>query len=301
MLDRAITVYARNFVPFFCIVAVVTIPMLPLQHFLDTQYRTLPIEAFKHAGAIQSFTTVAVANFLIATVGLVVAVTVWPFAINAVSYGVAEAYLGEPVTFAICYRASLRRWKATLTAVALQARIVLWYWSIGIAPMVVFGVAFWALSATRMAAGVSGAIGGLLFLALILVTAYFAIVLFFWIGPFIVGLNFGMNAVVIENSPPAEAVRTGLRRATKDGEFWRTFLFALAYIAAEIAFGLVASSALGLLHSPVFADFALQLINAAAAPFWAVLLAVYYFDVRIRREGLDLETQLAALTATTPA
>jgi hypothetical protein len=297
MLDRAITLYVRNFVPFFCIVLVLAIPMMPLQYFIDATHAS-PLALIHLGGAFPSF---AVLGFLLAAIGLIVAVAVWPFAINAVAYGVAEAYVGRPVNFTICYRASLLRWKATLAAVALQARTVTWYWSVGMAPLAAIGLAFWALSAIHVPPGTSGAIAELLYFALILVLVAIAIVLFFWTGPFFVGLNFGINAVVIENSPPAEAVRSGLQRATKDGEFWRTFLFSLAYAVAGITFSLAAGSALGSLHLPMFADFALQLIDAVVAPFWTVLLVVYYFDVRIRREGLDLEKQLAALIAATPA
>jgi hypothetical protein len=36
--------------------------------------------------------------------------------------------------------------------------------------------------------------------------------------------------------------------------------------------------------------------RAIIAPFGTVLLAIYYFDVRIRREGLDLEASFERLT-----
>jgi hypothetical protein len=39
-----------------------------------------------------------------------------------------------------------------------------------------------------------------------------------------------------------------------------------------------------------------SLLRAAFTPFSIVLIAVYYFDVRIRREGFDLEAELERIS-----
>ena len=44
-----------------------------------------------------------------------------------------------------------------------------------------------------------------------------------------------------------------------------------------------------------------SIFRAAITPFSIVLLAVYYFDVRIRREGFDLEAGLERLVESAPA
>jgi hypothetical protein len=52
-----------------------------------------------------------------------------------------------------------------------------------------------------------------------------------------------------------------------------------------------------LLHSRWIDLAASVLVAAASGAALTVILAVYYYDVRTRTEGLDLEVELAQLTA----
>jgi hypothetical protein len=54
-------------------------------------------------------------------------------------------------------------------------------------------------------------------------------------------------------------------------------------------------------HLPSVEAIVESLGRAIVAPFGVVLLAIYYFDVRIRREAFDLEASLERLTAAQPA
>jgi hypothetical protein len=51
------------------------------------------------------------------------------------------------------------------------------------------------------------------------------------------------------------------------------------------------------LHLLALEVFVSSLFRAAVTPFSVVLLAIYYFDVRIRREGFEIETELDRLAA----
>jgi hypothetical protein len=65
-------------------------------------------------------------------------------------------------------------------------------------------------------------------------------------------------------------------------------------------FGILAVAA-AFAHLPGLQAAIEGLARAVITPFAVVLLAVYYFDVRIRREGFDLEASLERLSATNVA
>jgi energy-converting hydrogenase Eha subunit C len=53
------------------------------------------------------------------------------------------------------------------------------------------------------------------------------------------------------------------------------------------------------LHQPVLQTLVSAVISIVTTGFIGVLLAVYYFDVRIRREGLDMQSAIDRLQAQT--
>jgi hypothetical protein len=113
-------------------------------------------------------------------------------------------------------------------------------------------------------------------------------------------LAFCMYGVVIEERSVGDAVVLGFTRVFNRQEFWRAVLFAIS--AGAIVFGATLMiSAISLVaifaHLMVLEVLLDSLARAAIAPFGVVLLAVYYFDVRIRREGYDLEVGLDRLAA----
>jgi hypothetical protein len=59
--------------------------------------------------------------------------------------------------------------------------------------------------------------------------------------------------------------------------------------------------AAAIVHLPVVETIIQTVPSFVITPFSAVLFAIYYFDVRIRREAFDLETSLERLTAAQPA
>ena len=108
-----------------------------------------------------------------------------------------------------------------------------------------------------------------------------------------------MNAVVIEQRGAVDAVASGFRRVFNRQEFWRAVLFALAAMAVVAGSTAVISGVMivALLVHAVAVEVVLgSLLRAAFAPFSIVLVAVYYFDVRIRREGFDLEAELERIS-----
>jgi len=123
-------------------------------------------------------------------------------------------------------------------------------------------------------------------------------------APLFVALSFGMYAIVIEGRGVMESFSLGFQRVFNRREFWRAVLFAIAAGATVFA-GSSLFSIVGLfaafVHLPSVEAIVQALGNAIVAPFAVVLMAVYYFDVRIRREAFDLEATFERLTAAHPA
>ncbi|MGA8097681.1 MAG: hypothetical protein WB810_03370 [Candidatus Cybelea sp.] len=300
IFDRAVTLYIRNFFPFAAIVAVLIVPLAILQYVLDLSSQpefdamlrilihpklasTTPIPSIFNS----PLTVVVFAVLLFATYA------VWPFALNAVAVGVARLYRNRPVEFRACYEIVLRRWLQVVAMIGIDLLILLcWYTIVFVVVMIFAGIlAYFAFGAGAVFVGVLiGLIGFLILLPSL--------------APILVSLTFAMYSTVIERRPVIESVGLGFERVFNRAEFWRALLFSLAAFAVMFAgstifgfIGLIAAVA----HLPLLQALIESLARAVITPFAVVLLAIYYFDVRIRREAFDLETSLERLTAAAPA
>jgi hypothetical protein len=302
IFDRAITLYIRNFIPFAGIVAVVVLPLAVLQYMIDLssmpqfdqaiKILTHPSSAANAQPIMPSFLTdPRVAILFVVTI--VVVYAIYPFALNAVAVGVARLYRSRPVLFAACYRASLRRWPQVIGMLLLEFVIfIVWY--VAFILVVALTVALTVLvSQAQLVLGIFvGIIAGLVILGGLLMLA-----------PLFVSLTFAMNAIVIEERPVTTALGLGFARIFNREEFWRSILFALSSLAILMGAGMLAGifSYIALFFHQIALEVVVtSLFRAAIAPFSIVLMAVYYFDVRIRREGFDLEAGLERLTEDAP-
>ncbi|HTX59116.1 MAG TPA: hypothetical protein VMH02_05510 [Verrucomicrobiae bacterium] len=300
IFDRAITLYVRNFVPFAGIVCVLVVPLAVLQYFLDVS--SLPqwdqsIKILEHpttsAGSAPMpvyFTSPTAGALLILTILLVYAV--WPFALNACTVGVARLYRGRPVEFVPCYRAALRHWPRVLGLLLIEAGIfVAWYVALFFGALV---AVFLTIALARVLVPVA-VLAGILEIAL-------GIAWLLFLAPLFVALTFAMNAIVVEERDVFTAVGLGFSRVFNRQEFWRAVLFSFASVAilmgASMLTGAIAIAAM-MVHWVVLEVVVATIFRAAFTPFSIVLLAIYYFDVRIRREGYDLEAGLERLTSDT--
>jgi hypothetical protein len=302
IFDRAITLYIRNFLPFAGIVAVVVLPIAVLQYMIDASSMTQFDQAIKvltHPTApapvpvMPAFMTDPRVAILFA-VTLVIVYAIYPFSLNAVAIGVARLYTGRPVLFAPCYRGSLRRWPQVLGMLCVEfALVIAWY--IGFVIIVVLAVLLVTLLAR--ATIILGIFAGI-------VAFLVGVASLLFLAPLFVALTFAMNAIVIEERPVFVSIGLGFSRIFNREEFWRSVLFALAAGAVLLGAGMVAgifSTIFLLLHWLPASAIVDTLFRAAITPFSIVLLAIYYFDVRIRREGFDLEAGLERLVESAPA
>lgn len=295
IFDRAITLYVRNFWPFVAIVLVLIVPIAAMELALGSAQSKEMNEALRvwtHPTAAPPKLTDLFSSGEVTAIVAIVLLTfaIWPFVFGSVAVGVARLYRGRNVEFAACYRSVLPRWgPLLLTLLAAFGVLVGWYVAFVLVVLAIT-LASAALSAVSIPLGIVAFV-----VALIVVLLSFLL-----LAPLLIALSFAMNAVVIENSSAAAAIGLGFRRIFNAREFWRSILFALAAFAVAFGGSLVVSAVAfaALLAHAVILEVALaSLLRAAIEPFSIVLIAVYYFDVRIRQEGYDLEAELERMSS----
>jgi hypothetical protein len=304
IFDRAVTLYVRNFVSFAAIVAVLIVPLAILQYLVDVasqpQVDTL-LRVFTHLGSrqppINAFPTFYNSPGTIWAYVLLVVLTyvVWPFTLNAVAVGVARLYRNRDVEFRACYDAVLHRWVQIVGMIGLALLVfVVWY----IAVIVIVLMFAFVGGLFGVFAPVVAGIAAVLFVAVIVLALLPSLALL------MVALTFAMYATVIEERPVVQSLTLGFARIFNHTEFWRALLFALAVgavlLGTSAMFGAVGLLA-AFVHLPLVESAIESLSRFLITPFVVVLLAVYYFDVRIRREAFDLEASLERLAAIQPA
>ncbi len=297
IFDRAVTLYIRNFVPFAAIVMVFVVPLSFLRYFIDRgsqpQLEAL-IRVLQHPGHVPTqpmptiFDSSSATALLAATAFLSYAL--WPFVMNAVAVGVARLYRNRPVEFRICYEIVFRRWLQIAGLMAIELLVLLgWYTATF---LVAFAVIFVGVT---LGAALHGFLLAFGLIGMLLVF----VVMLPLLAPLFLALAFAMYSVVIEERAVIASVLLGFSRVFNRSEFWRALLFSVAVSAivfgASAMFGVLGLLA-GVAHLPSLETIIEALPSAVIVPFGVVLLAIYYFDVRIRREAFDLEASLERLT-----
>jgi hypothetical protein len=194
-------------------------------------------------------------------VGAVINVALIPFLYGAVTYAACESALGHEVTAGSVVRGVLRRY------FQLGGYVIL---------IVLMGILFCLLP------------------------------LWIWIW---VGWAVVMPVMFIENTGLIAAMGRSWRLV--EGRWWRTFLiifliFILVYVA-RLALGgfiLLGQLLLQIILSSVAASWifaaATAVIDALVTPIFQIAVVLIYFDLRVRREGLDLFQLAQRLPAPQP-
>jgi hypothetical protein len=293
LFDRAVSLYGRNVRALVGIVAVTALPLAILQYpvtrieqpQLDAMIRffehpdlgahNIP-PAFPSAGALALSIVLTLLEYL-----------AWAFCLSAIAQGVDAVYRGSAIEFAACWQAVVRRWPsiAAVLGLTLLALIAIDAAAFAVVTIVVSLVVLLAPAALPLLAPVA------VILALLSTT----------LTPALLAMPcvFGFYAATIESLRPAAALRLSFARIFTRAELGRSLICALALGA--LAFGCSAVldvfAILGLARwTAVYVT-----LDAAArtilVPFVGLVLALYYFDVRIRHEGFDLESGLSGATA----
>lgn len=291
IFDRAVTMYVRNFVVFTLTVLTLLVPVGIVQYLYsdragDTLARVL--RQIQHPGSVVPYD----GSQLTALVGIaLLLIFLAPFTNNAVAVGVAAIYAGRKPTYREDFARVFARW-VPLVGTSLLSLLVL----IGTYLALVIGLAIVLVLGVALSRG-SIVVGVILAIAAIVLTI--AIVVFFVV--LVMVLAFALYATTIEASRPADAIGEAFRRIFNRHEFPKALLIALAYLALQLG-ALLLSGVIGVLilsyaHSEAAQIAVSTVISAMLTAFITVLMAVYYYDVRTRTEGLDLEVALERLTA----
>ncbi len=305
VLDRAVNLSVKHFVPFTLILLVYMVPFAVI-NFLATKDSARLIQAFidsiqaQTAGgkvdptALQRAIRQSPPFNAWLGVELLAAFFVSPLAYGALTAAVAEFYLGRVATFGQAYRVGLERWPQLVGLYVMYAFLGgIAYFVLAFAAVIVtIGVvAIWQVShPAAIAAGIIlGLVATLTAAGLLMLGTLAAEVSVF--------------TAVVEKSNFVTAFAMGLQRIFGAGGFRRSLLFGFAYVAVTIGVALVAGvgdvALIGLVHSHVVAVTYATVVALASRAFTTAFVGIFYFDLRVREEGLDL--QLAAQAAGTPS
>ncbi|HEV2037809.1 MAG TPA: hypothetical protein VGQ96_04305 [Candidatus Eremiobacteraceae bacterium] len=303
VLDRAFNIYFKNIAAFTALLSIVIVPSTLISYFQSRDMIDFMIKTFQHSiqspgsppdlskiNAFQPSDTWIGVQYALLFVGL-------PFAYGAVIAGVSRAYLGLPVHFAESYRLALRRWLPILML------IVLWLVT---AAALFFAVFVLFVIGAAVIGLISGLVGNNTFFGIS------AIVIV--IGSMLAGIGvvvmlyltsaMSFIAVVIEEIDPLKAFSLAFQRMFAGGQFWRGFALALALIGINFGVSLISAGGGALLayflKAPALYVIAVGLTSLFFAPFAVVAAAVFYYDIRIRREGYDLQMLAERFSSATP-
>ncbi len=293
LLDRAVTLFVRQFVPIAIVLAVVIVPLLAFQAILSphsarvfSDMSRILSSAGDAAASREAAKALSLDNSmggslaLIFFVGIVARLLMW----SAIVTVIATAYAGSRATFAQAYRIGVARWLpqivvafgfAVLGVVAALPLLILYV-------VVVIAVAALAALQQVAAAIAVGIAAGLV------VLAAFAVV-----GSWVfMAYELAAVAVVTETTNPITAIGLALRRGLARGMRRRMIVGGLVVFAVSEGGTLPLLALAALVTAVTHVDALYFAIIGAGTVLLEGLIAafvvVYAVDVRVRREGLDI-------------
>lgn len=289
LLDGAFSLYRRNFLLLVAIAAVVQVPFAILSlivfEITDIGGRLTSVQDLTRQITNQGNTiTPDQQSALLSDVGALVAyfatvfilqfLVVYPLSQAATTSAVSARYLDQPTSVRASYAAALSRWRSLVA-------MVMWLVLLVAAPLAV-GVLL----------AVAAGSGAFLFLVVLAVFVFYVILL--------VRSTVAPQAVVLEKLGGWAGIRRSFRLT--EGAFWRILgIRVLLALIQGIAGGVIAlpvSAAVastGTTTQEVVNQVAQAVIAVFVAPITLVTLTLLYYDLRIRREGFDIEMLAASL------
>jgi hypothetical protein len=292
ILSRAATIYAANAGRFVAMIVTFIAPLTVLQYFVTLReqpqldatiaWMQLPqnVQA-RHLPPVFGSPNI----LLFALVSSVAGYLVMAFAVAAVAAGVAAGNRNERVSYGACVLAALRRWCATIGAVLL---LLLLATAAGLA--VAAAILVPVSAAVTLAPGAGLAISAFAFLVILVAYGLLGTMLL------VVGAA-AIYAATFEDRAPADAVRRTLRRICNRAE-WGRALVCASVVSAMVIATTACADILGFAlfaHHPALYLALDALARAGVVPFAAIVFAVYYFDLRVRQEGYDLQLRVDRL------
>ena len=293
LLDRAVTIFVRNAWLLLGLAALVYIPVAIAQAAMSDVWLWY-INAINAATSPRNTGGVPYLDPALAQrigVASFAQLALWiagaPLVTAAIAYVASMRLREQSASFGDSLRFALTRWGRVVVFVLLWIAAAF--------------AAFFALTlviGTAVAAFArSPALIAVMMIVLFLAFALFALLAFVCGGV-------GLIVAILEPRNAAFAFATGIARTMNRHSFWRSALLGLIYLAISMGFSSITSVAgIGMLYS-LHSGLPLVILNAMAAivqfAFGVVFMVLYYYDLRVRHEGVDLEA-LAARLSVPPA
>ncbi len=295
VLDRAVTLCVRHFVPLALIFVIYAIPYAIVEY-LATQDLTHVISSV--TTVLQSQTgggRAADPSAIVKALGtaphlngwypLLVVLTffVGPLPAGALIHACDAYYFKRETTLRRAYRVALGRWLPLVgvNCLFLGAGLMLYVGFGLVAIVVTLGLVVLTSSLHAVGVAIAVAIGA----ALALVAIAFLIVA-------TLAVQIAYFTCVIERENSIVAFARGIGRVFIGIGLARSLLVGIAYVTIAIGIGIVAlvgeSIVVGLVHNAAAGSAYAALVRVATAAFTTAFVAIFYYDLRVREEGLDL-------------
>lgn len=309
MFDTAFKLYRQHFLTFVGIVALLQIPMVILRYLLeyvvghqaalDVLQISQRASIFRPGGPAPlppnalPWRSLAIYYAITFGIAIIQGLLIQSLLTGALANAIARTYHGQETSILAAYRLGWRRYLALVASALLQFLIAMVV--LGLFAGCAFGVAI-AIARTLSGAraiALAGVIGAL---SMIVALVLFVLVLALFFIRFILTTQ----AIVLEGRGPI----SGLGRSWRliRGSFWRSLaigvLVALLSYIISLFPALLVSSGLGMfsqgdaaavLRDQAVGTLVAQVGSIFAAPLLFSIYTLLYYDLRIRKEGYDLE------------
>jgi hypothetical protein len=302
MLDAAFRLYRRHFLTFIGIVALLQVPMGMLQFAAQLPYlqalrnfTARPPRLGPGASPFDAFPFVQLLPYYALILGLSVLqyLLVYNLMTGALANAISRSYLGEPISILSAYNIGLKRFFALIAASLIPFVVTLVFVAVTVG--CTFGVIF-TLYTQSVRTGQQSNIG--------LVIVVFGLIIVLIAGGiaglfFYVRLLLTTQAIVLEGQGPWAGLARSWRLVGQ--AFWRTLgilllVYAFIYIVSLVVQLplIVAGMFLGvLLNNMVLYQGIVSLVTYGVLilvlPLQFIIFTLLYYDLRIRKEGYDLE------------
>jgi hypothetical protein len=302
ILDLAITLYRRNFITLAGISAVVSIPVLILQ--VIAALFALPTDPFAASSQVSTLFNNSMAMFFFVggfmLVGILSAIAEI-YEAGAMAAAVSSSYLGRVITIRQAYGQSLRRWFPLFISTLFLGLVNL----VCLSPFIAIFSLSMAASIMNTTSSTSSAVAGLSILCLCIISIP---LLFLWTW-LTTRLTFFTQSIVLENW----GARSGLGRSWRlvKNSFWRVwgtmlllgiFIYILTMVPTfAVQFGTSAFLPGSIALSTMFNSAISTIVAILITPIQFAVMTMLYYDLRIRKEGFDLQFAMQQADSSTSA
>jgi hypothetical protein len=306
LLDRAVTLCVRNFWPLAAIYVGFAVLVEVLQflggadraHMMGTLAEVLKRQSTGQSSAdlLKSFGQYQPFGAWDAAL-LLSLLLLTPLPLAALTAASSAFVLGGTLGLGAAYRVAVQRWLQLILLNLTYAFAAGVAYGLFCIVVVLIGIALYAAALALKTIGIA--------LAVIIGIAIFLVL----IGAVVVaGLAYQVSlcTCVLEGASFWDAFLSGLRRVFVGVGLRRSLLVGLAYFAIFLGIGIVNAVGQGVLfgfvHSDLLGAIFSVIASVIAGAFSTVFLVLFYYDLRVREEGFDLQLSAGALpVAPSPA